>query len=351
MFKVLSVIQKKLVWFIPLAMMLGFLFGNFFNVSNLKMLIVPVTFLMIYPMMVTLNLDAIFKKQNYKLQIITQLINFILVPALAFYLGRYFFSGVAPEYALWAVGLFLIGVLPTSGMTISWTGFAKGNKEAATVMVVLGLVVGSVLAPIYVKSIMGATINVDMLHMFKQIGIFVFIPLVTGITTQKILLKKYGKEKWNKSIKLKFPPFAAIGVVLIAFLAISLKAKSLVANPDHILKMVIPLFAFYLFNYVFLTIVGKLLFKREDAVAMVFGVVMRDLSIALAIAITAFGKEGSTVAVIISLAYVLQMQTAAWYIKSLEFFENRNVLGYILKPVKAIYCNVSVFILGKKQKS
>ncbi len=48
---------------------------------------------------------------------------------------------------------------------------------------------------------------------------------------------------------------------------------------------------------------------------MVFGVVMRDLSIALAIAMTAFGKEGSTIALLISLAYVIQIQSAAWYIK------------------------------------
>ena len=48
---------------------------------------------------------------------------------------------------------------------------------------------------------------------------------------------------------------------------------------------------------------------------MVFGVVMRDLSIALAIAMTAFGKEGLTIALLISLAYIIQIQSAAWYIK------------------------------------
>ena len=48
---------------------------------------------------------------------------------------------------------------------------------------------------------------------------------------------------------------------------------------------------------------------------MVFGVVMRDLSIALAIAMTAFGKEGATIALLIALAYVFQIQSAAWFIK------------------------------------
>ncbi len=53
---------------------------------------------------------------------------------------------------------------------------------------------------------------------------------------------------------------------------------------------------------------------------MVFGVVMRDLSIALAIAMTAFGKQGMTIALLISLAYIIQIQTAAWYVKFADFF-------------------------------
>lgn len=51
---------------------------------------------------------------------------------------------------------------------------------------------------------------------------------------------------------------------------------------------------------------------------MVFGVVMRDLSIALAIAMTAFGKQGLTIALLIALAYVIQIQSAAWYVSLVE---------------------------------
>jgi nucleotide-binding universal stress UspA family protein len=77
----------------------------------------------------------------------------------------------------------------------------------------------------------------------------------------------------------------------------------------------VPLALFYLATYVMLSVSGRLFFKREDAIAMVFGVVMRDLSIALAIAMTAFGKQGLTIALLISLAYVIQIQSAAWYVR------------------------------------
>jgi CBS-domain-containing membrane protein len=42
---------------------------------------------------------------------------------------------------------------------------------------------------------------------------------------------------------------------------------------------------------------------------------MRNLSIALAIAMTAFGSEGSEIALIIALAYIIQVQAAAGYVK------------------------------------
>ena len=296
-------------------MLAGLLFGYFFNAAFLKQFIIPVTFLMVYPMMVTLDIKSIFKGGDYKIQIVTQLINFIFIPLVCFYIGKIFLSGPDEKYGLWAVGLFLIGVLPTSGMTISWTGFAKGNKEAAIKMVVFGLVIGAIAAPVYTKFFMGATIEVNMAHMFKQIALVVFLPFLAGIATQLLATGKYGAKAWNEKIKPKFPPFSALGVILIAFVAMSLKAKNIIANPGDIAVILLPLVIFYLLSYFFLSVIGRLFFKRGDAISMVFGVVMRDLSIALAIAMTAFGQKGLTIALLISLAYVIQIQSAAWYVK------------------------------------
>jgi arsenite transporter len=316
MVKVLKFIQKNLVYVIPIAMVLGLIGGGYvFNAKPLKQLIIPITFFMVYPMMATLNVKSIFKVGDIKLQVVTQIINFIFVPMVVYGIGKIFFTGADEKYGLWAVGLFLIGVLPASGMTISWTGFAKGNKEAATKMLVFGLLIGALAAPVYTKVFMGATVDVDMLHMFKQICIFVFVPLIAGILTQNYIVKKHGKKAWMEVYKPRFPPFSALGVTMIAFTAMSLKAKNILANPADIVAILIPLVVFYFLSYVLLSIVGKMFFKREDAIAMVFGVVMRDLSIALAIAMTAFKEQGMTIALLIALAYVIQIQSAAWYIK------------------------------------
>jgi ACR3 family arsenite efflux pump ArsB len=62
---------KKLVWAIPISMVLGLVFGYLFDASPLKQFIVPVTFIMVYPMMVTLNVRTLFKGNDFKLQAVT----------------------------------------------------------------------------------------------------------------------------------------------------------------------------------------------------------------------------------------------------------------------------------------
>ncbi len=267
MVKYLSILQKNLVWAIPISMILGLICGGYlFDAKPLKQLIIPITFLMVYPMMATLNVKTIFKGgKDTKLQITTQLINFILIPFIVYVIGKAFFQGAdPPKYGLWAVGLFLIGVLPASGMTISWTGFAKGNKEAATKMLVFGLIIGAVVAPVYTKVFMGANVDVDMVHMFKQICIFVFVPLIAGLATQNYLRKKHGGDKaWAEVYKPRFAPFSALGVTMIAFVAMSLKAKNIIANPSDILTILIPLALFYALSYALLTLIGSCFFQEK----------------------------------------------------------------------------------------
>ena len=71
----------------------------------------------------------------------------------------------------------------------------------------------------------------------------------------------------------------------------------------------------YGLNFAISTLVGKTLFRRGDAIALVYGTVMRNLSIALAIAMGVFGAQGADAALLIALAYIVQVQAAAWYVK------------------------------------
>jgi predicted Na+-dependent transporter len=115
-------------------------------------------------MMINLQIQKVFSCGDFRLQVVTQMINFGIIPFLAFGLGKFFFS----DQPLIALGLLLTSLLLTSGMTISWTGFAKGNLNAAIKMTVIGLIVGSLATPFYAKWLMGTVIEIPLADVFKQ---------------------------------------------------------------------------------------------------------------------------------------------------------------------------------------
>jgi len=311
MWKMLGWLQKHLIWSIPLAMVAGLLFGSVTVPTFLRMAILPLTFLMVYPMKVTMNVRDLLKAGDNTLQIITLAINFLLMPAIGYGMGLLFF----PHEPMIRLALLLTSLLPTSGMTISWTGFAKGNIASAIKMTVLGLIAGSLLAPLYLKILLGAVVEIPLLQVFLQIGLIVFLPLLLGTLTRNWLIKRYGSEKYNQHIKPKFPPFSTIGVLGIVFVSMALKAKSIIAHPVVLPNLLMPLVVIYAINFMLSTLVGKLFFQRNDAIALVYGTVMRNLSIALAIAMGVFGEKGTDAALLIALAYIVQVQAAAWYVK------------------------------------
>ncbi len=311
MWTLFSVIQKNLTLAIPAAMLAGIVSGNLFNPEALKNLIVPLTFLMVYPMMVNLEIKKVFSGGDLKLQGAAQIINFGIIPFFAFAAGRFFF----PDSPMAAFGLLLAALLPTSGMTISWTGFARGNINAAVKMTVIGLIAGSLLTPLYGKWLMGTVIQIPLLQIFRQIALIVFLPMVLGFATKQIFLKYYGAEHYNKRIKHRFPPLSTLGVLGIVFVAMALKAESILGNPQQLLNILVPVVLLYAVNFLISTAAGKLFFDRGDAIALVYGTVMRNLSIALAIAMITFGKEGADIALVISAAYIIQVQFAGWYVK------------------------------------
>ena len=287
-------LSKNLSLSIPLFLLLGLAVGLSAPTEQLSILIAPLTILMVYPMMVGVKPKQLLVPGGNAVQLWALAINFMFIPFVAYALGRVFFAA-QPELAL---GLLLAALLPTSGMTISWTGFAKGNLPAAIKITIIGLFLGSVLTPFYVQFLLGSKIPMELVLVFKQILLFIAIPLVAGQITRTLLVRKHGAEGFQKNVAGKFPPFSSLGVLGIVFVAMALKGPDLLESPSLILRLFIPLLLLYGINYVISTWVAKKRLNRGDGIALVYGTVMRNLSIAL--------------------AYIIQVQSAAWYVKLSE---------------------------------
>ena len=312
--KLLKFVKNHLIGVIFVSITLGIIVGYNFEVDWFKSLILPLTFALVYPMLVTLDFNSFKQKSNYKLQITTQILNFVIFPVLAYGIGYIFFK----DQTNLRLGLLLIGLLPTSGMTISWTVMAKGNINEAIRMVIIGLLFGAFLSPFYITFFLGAEVDVPVKDIIVQILIIIFIPLVAAFFTQKFILKKYGMETFKKKIKPVFPLFSTFFVVIILFVAMSLKADILVNNPSILLDIIVPLVLFYALAMTISVFTARLLFNRADGIAMVNGTLIRNLSLALAIVLSAFPDAGIA-ALLIAISYVLQVQIAAWNVKVTKY--------------------------------
>ncbi|MGM0692817.1 MAG: arsenic resistance protein [Pseudomonadota bacterium] len=311
MMGVIRSLTRNLVVAIPVTLLLGLAVGALAPVDWLSALVIPLTLLMIYPMMVNLRLRELLMGGDGRAQGLAQLINFAVIPFIAFGLGLWWFAD-APYLAL---GLLLAALLPTSGMTISWTGFARGNLPAAVKMTVVGLILGSLATPLYVTWLMGASIPVDLVAVFRQIVLVVGIPLLAGQLTRVFLIKRHGAAGFRQTWAPRFPPLSTLGVLGIVFVAMALKAEDLLASPRLLLDIAVPLLLLYAINYALSTLVARVWLSRGDGIALVYGTVMRNLSIALALAMNAFGEAGADAALLIALAYIIQVQSAAWYVR------------------------------------
>jgi arsenite transporter len=129
------------------------------------------------------------------------------------------------------------------------------------------------------------------------------------------LIAKHGAERFNSHVKLLFPPWSTLGVLGIVFVSMALKAPDIVRAPAGAAGHAAAAVAAVCAELRHLHAGRRALFPRGEAIALVFGTVMRNLSIALAIAIGIFREQGADAALLISLAYIVQVQSAAWYVR------------------------------------
>lgn len=298
--------QRYLLLSIPLILILGFFIGTITDTNFLKPTILVATIIMIYATMVGLKFKELASIKESKVLGYSILINFLIIPLVAFILGKTLLS----NHPIMFAGLALSALLPTSGMTISWTAIQNGNIHAAVKLTVFGLILGSLLTPWYLLVMVGEFVDVDILETFQTIGLVVLVPMILGQITFSLLMKKYTLEEFQKNIKPNFAPLSIWAMLYVVFVSISMKASMILSNLQLIALAFVVLLSFYLFNYFISTLFAKLFLSREDGIALVNGTVLRNLSIAIGLAATSFGAEA---ALIVTIAFIVQQQTIAYY--------------------------------------
>lgn len=307
--KVLNFIKSKLPYFILVMMILGLINGYVNDVGYLKKLVTPTLFLMIYPMMINLKVTDLFNGfRNPKPLLLSIVINFLISPIIAFSLSKVFF----PNSPMLMVGLILISLIPTSGMTASWTGLANGDMKTALVMISGNLLLSILMIPLYMKLFLGEVVTIDTISIINSLLKVVIIPLILGDLTRRLIIRISGKKKY-KELKPNFGSISSLGVLFIVFIAMSLKSKTIINKSELVLYSLIPLVIYYAVLLLISHIVGEKMLDKENRVSLVYGTTMRNLTIALGLSLAAFG--GSLAVFLIAIGYIIQVPLAAFYMQ------------------------------------
>lgn len=243
------------VW-VSLAIILGVLIGMIIpeQIKNIALLEVahiniPVAiliWLMIYPMMIQIDWEAI-KDVGKKPQglFLTLVINWLIKPFSMALIGWLFFnfvfeSWVEPQAAKeYISGMILLGVAPCTAMVFVWSQLVRGNPNYTLVQVsVNDIVMIFAFVPI-ANFLLGINqIEIPLATLFYSTVLYIILPLIFGMLTRKALL---DKQKSVSDFCLKMKPFSILSLLLTVVLLFAFQAEVILQQPFIIILIAIPL--------------------------------------------------------------------------------------------------------------
>ncbi len=246
------------VW-VLLCMAAGILIGKFlpgvpaflekFQYAQVSIPIAVLIWIMIYPMMLKIDFQAIKNVGKNPLGlIISSGTSWLIKPFLMFGLATVFFhvvfkafipTDLARDYVAGAV---LLGAAPCTAMVFVWSYLTKGDPAHTLVQVsVNDLLIIFLFVPI-VSFLLGVSnVQVPWEVLLFSVVLFVVIPLVAGFFTRRLLIKSKGEEYFTKQFLPKFDGITTIGLLLTLVIIFTFQGKAILENPLHVLLIAVPL--------------------------------------------------------------------------------------------------------------
>jgi ACR3 family arsenite transporter len=270
------------------------------EIYNVNIPIAILIWMMIYPMMLQIDFSSIKGVGKApKGLILTVVINWLIKPfTMAFFAWIFFdqiFSAFIEPYLAgeYIAGAILLGAAPCTAMVFVWSYLTDGDPNYTLVQVsVNDLIILVAFVPL-VGFLLGITdVTIPYETLVSSVVIFVVIPLVAGVITNKILVGKYG-EDWFKTVFLpKLKPVSIIALLLTLVLLFAFQGPNILNNPLIIVLIAIPLIIQTYFIF-FIAWFGGRKLKLPHAIcspaAMIGASNFFELAVAVAIAL--FGLE------------------------------------------------------------
>lgn len=216
--------------------------------ANVSIPIAVLIWLMIYPMMLKVDFQSVRNVgKRPKGILITCVTNWLIKPFTMFGIAWFFFvvfktfipTALADQYLAGAV---LLGAAPCTAMVFVWSYLTKGDAAYTLVQVAVNdLIILVAYVPI-VGFLLGiGGIAIPWATLILSVVLFVVIPLVAGIITRILVVRRYGIDYFNTVFVNKFNKWTIIGLLLTLIILFSFQGKTILSNPFHIVLIAVPL--------------------------------------------------------------------------------------------------------------
>lgn len=270
------------------------------EIYNVNIPIAILIWLMIYPMMLQIDFSSIKNVGRApKGLILTVVVNWMIKPFTMAFFAWIFFehlysAWIEPELAgEYIAGAILLGVAPCTAMVFVWSYLTDGDPNYTLVQVsVNDLIILVAFVPL-VGFLLGITdVEIPYNTLIASVLIFVVVPLVAGVITNKLLIKKYG-DKWFKTVFLpRLKPLSIFALLITLVLLFAFQGFTILHNPLIILLVAVPLIIQSYFIFFLTWFAGQKL-KLSHAICAPAAMIGTSnfFELAVAVAIALFGLQ------------------------------------------------------------
>jgi ACR3 family arsenite transporter len=223
-------------------------------------------------------------------------LSWVVGPLLMFALAWLFLAD-EPAYR---TGVIVVGLARCIAMVLVWNDIALGDRERAAVLVVFNalfqVVAYAVLGYFYLTVLPGwlgfdtQGFEVGIWEVARTVLIFLGIPLLAGVLTRWIGIRRRGREWYEQQLIPRIAPITLYGLLYTIVLLFAIQGDEITSEPLDVVLIAAPLLAYFAVMWLLGFVAWRAMgFPYPQTAALSFTVASNDFELAIAVAVGVFG--------------------------------------------------------------